>query len=112
MSRITRTSATASNDEVRKLRGAVTKMDRLSHEAFSEILMLARCALVALAGPESPRVANATEALQAIARRASEADNDINAIAEAVGCDHVDGDHPCQLDAACAAARATQGGAA
>lgn len=111
MSHITSTSATASNDEVRKLRGAVTEMDRLSHEAFSEILTLARCALAALSGPEVPRVADATQALQAIAWRAGESENDINAMAESVGCDHVDGDHPRQLEAACGA-RATQGGAA
>ena len=105
------TSTSATTDEARKLRGTVTEMDRLAHESFSEILMLARCVLVALSGPAGPRVADATEALQAIARHASEGANDINALAEFVGCNYVDSNHPRQLDAACAA-RATQGGAA
>lgn len=77
--------------EIDQLRNAVEEMDCFAGAAFSEIDTIARLALAAM---ELPRTSQSIDlfasALQAIAARASAAENDVNVVAEQVGCNYLD----------------------
>lgn len=99
-----------SDSEENMLREALGEVDLVANAELSEIGMIARLALAAM---ELPRTARALEmfavAFQAIARKASSLDNDLNCIAERCGCNFVD-DERAARSAAAAPSKPAHGG--
>ena len=77
-----------SHDTQTALSAAVEDIDALSQEAFTEIAALARLAVRAIKSGDHDAITDAVIALQAIQTRARDGENDINALAEQVGCNY------------------------
>ena len=74
-----------------QLCSAVNNMDRMAQSAFSEIATIAKLALVSLENPETYTDVEAmATALKAIFERATDTENNINAMAEEVGSNYKD----------------------
>lgn len=77
-----------------QLRGVITDMDALAQGGFGQIASMARLARLALEQPGTYASASGMDAiagvLAAIQSKAEDIDNCLNALAEGVGCNHVD----------------------
>lgn len=73
------------------LKAAITEMDALSQNGFSEIAAIANLALLALEHRDAPhRMEHIAYAFSAICGVAECAENCINSQAEEVGCNYID----------------------
>lgn len=78
--------------DINALHQTINTIDLFSQEGLSEVEAIAKLALAYMERPNaSKNPENITQALKAIARRASGLMNDINAMAEDVGCNHREG---------------------
>lgn len=74
-----------------QLREAITLMDQMAQDAFSEIAAISRLALASLETPAGySTIDNLFYVLTAIANKAGDVENCINATAEDVGCHYKD----------------------
>lgn len=74
-----------------QLREAITLMDQIAQDAFSEIAVIARLALASLKTPAGySSIDDMFYVLTAIANKAGDTENCINSAAEAVGCNYKD----------------------
>jgi hypothetical protein len=83
------TSAPTPSNDLHRLQAAVTDMDALAQQGFSEILAIAKLALAAMETPDGYRQPETiAQALRAICGKAAAIENDINCQAEEVGCNY------------------------
>jgi hypothetical protein len=74
-----------------KLREAITEMDSMAQDAFSEIATIAKLALASLETPEGySNIEGIARVLNFICGKALDAENYINCTAEGVGCNYKD----------------------
>lgn len=80
--------AAACSEEISRLQSAITDMDALSQEGFSEIAAIARLTLRAMEAPSTTTRDNEdiAQALRTIWGKADDIQNCINCEAENVGC--------------------------
>lgn len=84
-----------------ELRNAITEMDNLAQNAFSEIAIIAELAMESLERPEGyAHPQRLAYAFQTIYSKAMDIENCINATAEGVGCNYKDKAFSRRLEAA------------
>ncbi|NMM13592.1 MAG: hypothetical protein HHJ17_08660 [Rhodoferax sp.] len=94
-----------------QLRSTITEMDSASQDAFSEIATIAKLALASLETPDAYTNPECMAiVLNAIFDRAMDVENNINAMAEEVGCNYKDQAQRRRMDARSKARETTSSG--